>query len=245
MTLPLFLGAGAIAALLLASSKAKADEAKKPVAKVEKKLASVIPSRAKASGGRMPVVKFTERKVFWRTNKKTGKKEFRVQIVEQPESLRAAASQKLGREIPLETFSLATMIASEAGRGADLAKAAVAHAALTYKAKFGHGKSMHQILTFKDGLYGGQAGRYASTRNPPTVRDVEVAEAVLAGKIANPAPGAIQWDSPSAQDLLLARGEPGYESNSNELAARRRAGGKVAVYLPGVDRSYLRLWRAA
>lgn len=244
MSLPLFLGAGALAALLLASSKAKAATSEKGGA-VEQKLASIVPSRAKPSGGRVAVVRFTERKVFWRVNKKTGKKEYRVQIVEEPEILRSAASQKLGREIPLETFSLATMIASEAGRGADLAKAAVAHAALTYKKKFGHGKSMHQILVAKDGLYGGQAGRYAATRNPPTVRDIEVAEAVLAGKIANPAPGAIQWDSPSAQDLLLARGEPGYESNANELAARRKAGGKVAVYLPGVDRSYLRLWRAA
>jgi hypothetical protein len=244
MSLPLLFGAGAVvAAVLLANSKAKAATVEGK--KVESKITSVIPSRAKPNGGRVAVVRFTEKKVFWRKNKKTGKPEYRVQIVEEPEVLVEVASQKLGRAIPLETFSLATMIASEAGRGSDLAKAAVAHAALTYKRKFGKDKSMHQILTFKDARYGGQAGRYASTRNPPTVRDIEVAEAVLSGKIANPAPGAIQWDSPSAQDLLLARGEPGYESNADELAARRRAGGKVAVYLPGVDRSYLRLWRAA
>lgn len=239
MTLPLFLGAsGLLALVLLATGKAKA-------ATVERKLADVVPSRKKKDGGSVAIVTFTPKKVFWRTNKKTGKKQYRVQIEEEPIELATRASEKLGRKISIDVFSLATMIASEVGSGADLAKAAVAHAALTYVKKHGKGKNLHEVLTRGDGRYGGQAGRYASTRNPPTLRDVEIAEAVAGGKISNPAPGAVQWDSPKAQDALVERGEPGYEMNSEELGEKREAEGKVAMYLPGVDQRYLRLWRAA
>lgn len=228
--MPLALGAGALVAAFALLSGGKASAA-------EKKLAVVIPSRRRTGGGRVPLVKFTTRRVPWRKNKRTGKVEMRTQVIEDPRALAAMAG------LDLTTFSLATMIASEAGSGEDLAKAAVAHAALT-----AHGKSperLHAALTAKDGRYGGQQGRYASTRIPPTQRDVEIADAVLKGRIANPAPGAVQWDSPSAQDQLYAQGEAGYDSNADELAARRKKKGKVPVYLPGVDPRYLRLWRVA
>lgn len=240
---PLALGAGLLAAAALLFSSKSASAAEQKVA--ERKIAAVIPSRKKSGGGGGPVVSFTKRKVLWRTNKKTGKKESRTQVVEEPRVLAAMASEKLGREIPLGIFSLATMIASEAGSGADLAKVAVAHAALTYTKKHGKGKTLHQLLTSTDGHYGGQQGRYASTKNAPSLRDIEIAEAVAAGKIANPAPGAVQWDSPKAQDQLFAEGESGYSSDADGLARKREAEGKVAVFLPGVDQGYLRLWRAA
>lgn len=237
--LPLVLGAGVLAAIAVLFSS-------KPASAAEmKKITIVIPSRKKAGGGLGPVVSFTKRKVFWRKNKKTGKTETRAQVIESPETLAAMASEKLGRPIPLGIFSLATMIASEAGSGADLAKVAVAHAALTYTKKYGKGKTLHQLLTGSDGHYGGQQGRYASTKNAPSVRDIEIAEAVAGGKIANPAPGAVQWDSPKTQDKLFAEGEAGYDSDSDDLARRRAAKGKEPVFLPGVDPGYLRLWRAA
>lgn len=236
--LPLVLGAGALAAIAVLFSS-------KPASAAEVKIAAVIPSRKKASGGGGPVVAFSKRRVFWRKNKRTGKEETRIQVIEEPETLAAMASDKLGRKIPLGVFSLATMIASEAGGGADLAKVAVAHAAITYAKKHGGGKSLHQLLVGRDGHYGGQQGRYASTKSAPTVRDIEIAEAVAAGKILNPAPGAIQWDSPKAQDQLFAEGEPGYSGGADDLARKRESEGKVAVFLPGVDRGYLRLWKTA
>jgi hypothetical protein len=33
--------------------------------------------------------------------------------------------------------------------------------------------------------------------------------------------------------------------DSDELGEKREREGKVAVYIPGVDREYLRLWKAA
>lgn len=235
--LPLALGAGALAAAFALLSGGKAQAAQVRVA--EKKLAAVIPSRRRTGGGRVPLVKFTLRKVPWRIFKK--KQQFRTQVIEDPRTLAAMASQNIGRDIPLTTFSLASMIASEAGSGEDLAKVAVAHAALT-AAKKSVGR-LHAMLTAKDGHYGSQQSRYASTRFAPTLRDVEIAEAVLSGKIANPAPGAIQWDSPSAQDKLHAQGEAGYDSDADALALRRKEKGKVPVYLDGVDPRYLRLWK--
>jgi hypothetical protein len=264
LSLPLALGAAFFAGLaFLASGKAKAVPALAPSrrergggvpapvvpapalpAQIEEKLAAIIPSRAKPSRGRVAVVKFTPRKVVWRKHKKTGKVQYRTQIKEEPAALAAQASKRLGREISLGTFALATMMASEAGRGSPLAKAAVAHAAITYTARHGGGQTLLQILLGKDGRFGGQQGRYAATSHAPLECDIELAESIAAGKVANPTPGAIQWDSPRTQNLLKAQGVPGYESNADELKKRREDKGKIAVYLPGVDREYLRLWKA-
>lgn len=214
-----------------------------PANPAEKKIASVVPSRLHQNGGNRDVVPFTRRKVTWRVNKRTGKTETRTQVVESPGVLARSASNALGREVSVGVFTLATLLSSEVGEGEDLAKVAVAHAALTYARK--KGKSLGEVLTAGDGHYGSQQGRYAATRIPPTVRDIELAEAVLSGKISNPAPGAVQWDSPSAQDKLFADKEAGYETNADTLAQKRESEGKVVVYLPGVDQRYLRLWRKA
>ena len=240
----LLLGGGALLAALLFSAK-KAKAAPRTLDQVETKLASVAPSRRKAGSDRNPVVVFTPAKVFWRVNKKTGKTETRTQIQETPEALAAQASEKLGRRVPVATFSLAAMIQSEVGDGPDLAKVAVAHAGLTYARTRGHGKTLHQLLIGKDGHYGGQQGRYASTSHAPTERAIELAEAVLSEKIANPVPGAIQWDSPNTQNKLRARGEAGYTTNAAQLASVRENEGKRAAFLPGVEPGYLRLWVTA
>ena len=260
LSLPLALGAAFFAGLALWGSKgAKAAPGLAPGARrredgvpapvssvlVESKLVSVIPSRAKPGRGRVPVAKFTQRKVPWRKHKKTGKLQQRVQIVEEPAALAAQASRKLGREIPLGVFTLATLMASEAGRGSPLAKAAIAHAAMTYTAKHGKGQTLIQILLGSDGRYGSQQGRYASTRHAPMESDIELAESIAAGKVANPTPGAIQWDSPKTQTALKARGEPGYERDADELRRKRESENKIAIFLPGVDHDYLRLWKAA
>jgi len=246
--LPLLLGAGALFLLIGATSGKKAQAM--PIARLpepeKKKILAVVPSLGKRGGGKAIVVPFTRRKVPWRVNKKTKRKENRVEVVETPDELALAASTKLERPIPVSTFALATLMASEVGRS-DLGKVAVAHAAITMAGRK-KTKLVELLAPSRQGnRFGSQHGRYASTSNPPTERDIELAESIAAGKIANPVPGADQWDSPQAQRKLVAAKHAGYgEGNTPEkVAANREAAGKVAVYLPGVDPEYLRLWKPA
>jgi len=236
--LPLALGLGAVGIIALTSRRAGASE-------VERKLATVMPSRLRGSRGRGVIVPFTLRKVFWKVRRKTGQPLYRTEVVEAPAVLAAEASRRLGRKIPLETFTLAALMASEAGGGPELARVAIAHAALTAAKRAG--RSLHEQVTQPFGTYGGELGKYAASKNSPTEGDLELAEAVLAKKIGNPAPGANQWDSPRAQRALVARGEAGYgpENTPEAVEQRRRSANQVPVYLPGVDREYLRLWRPA
>lgn len=246
--LPLLLGAGALFLLIAASSGKKAQA--QPIARLpepeKKKILAVAPSLGRRGGGNTVVVPFTKRKVPWRVNKKTRKQEMRNEVIEMPSDLARAASVKLGRVIPVMTFVLATMMASEVGRS-NLGKVAVAHAALTMANR--KRTTLIELLTptRQGGRFGSQHGRYASTSNPPTEKDIELAQAILDRKIANPVPGADQWDSPQAQRKLVAAKHAGYgPGNTPEAVAQsRQASGKVAVYLPGVDPNYLRLWKPA
>jgi hypothetical protein len=146
---------------------------------------------------------------------------------------------------------LATLMASEAGdktgRSHPLAKAAIAHAAITEARR--RNRTLLEQLAQGGRLGSQQGGRYASTRQPPTKTDIEIAEAILQGKVGNPAPQANQWDSPRAQDQLAAEGRPGYvDRDGNPITAavvaqNRIASGQEMVTLPGIDPNYLRLWR--
>lgn len=217
---------GALALVLLASRRAEA----RPVSR------RVAPSR---------LVPFTQEKIFWRHNKKKNKDEYRVQVAESLSELAARASRKLGRRVSPVSFLLAAMIASEAGSDPDVAKAAVAHAAITMANKLGVSLTSLLAPPKQGGRLGSQHGRYASTARPPSTSELELAEEVQRGRVANPTPGAVQWDSPSAQDKLTAEGAPGYEIDADALAARRTSENKVAVFVPGVDPRELRLWRPA
>lgn len=198
----------------------------------------------KVVGGSKSLVHHTLKKALWRRNPKTGVVEYRNEVVESPASLALQASQKLGRKniIPLTTYTLATVIASEAGGGPSIAKAAIGHA--IKNAARGKGVSIFKLIA-PDGKYGSQQGRYAASGLPPTETDVKIAEAIEAGVIKDITKGAVQWDSPSAQAAMVARKIPGYSKTPEQVAESRRAEGKTAIYLPGVSPGYLRLWSPA
>ena len=167
----------------------------------------------------------------------------RIQIAESIEELVAAASEAMGRPVSVDAFLLATLVASEAESQPTMAKVAIAYAALTQAQHLN--VPLRTLLAPKKlgGKLGGQLGGYASTARPPTKADIEIGEGVLGGKYQNPTPGAVQWDSPRAQDKLLEKRTPGYEINADQLARRRASEGKIAVYVDSVNHQELRLWK--
>lgn len=230
---PLMLGAGA-AVLVFAISRnaaaASTASTKKPVSR-------------RVAGSKL--VPFTQEKVFWRYNKKKKKDEYRTQIAEDLNDLAAAASTKLGKKVNPNDFLLATLIASEAGNQSPTAKAAIAHAAITMAKRLKVPLRNLLLPPKQGGKLGSQHGRYASTARPPTAADLEIAEGVRWNEIPNPTPGAVQWDSPRAQNKLIQEGADGYEMDSDQLAARRESENKIAIYVADVDPTELRLWKPA
>jgi hypothetical protein len=196
-----------------------------------------VPSRRRGS-----VVTFRTRRAFWRKNPKTGEDEFRTEVVDSPADLALAASRRLGRKgvIGMTPFLLATLMASEAGSLHPLGKVAVAHAALNMARSK---RTTLLSLLAPNGKLGSQHGRYASTRLPPSESEIMLAEGIDSQRILDPTRGAVQFDSPSAQEKLSARGEAGYDRGADEIAARRRKSGKELVTLPGIPVASLRLWR--
>lgn len=249
---PYITGAAALAAgLLIISGNAKASS-------IDAKLDSISPSRRRKGGGTpifdyainvVPITKLV-------TNKRTGKKQehtvYRQRVdgamidgdlaaSGEPSELAKLASQIVGREIPVETFALASLASSEASTQPAIAKVAVMHAALT-KAK---GRDGLIKLLAPDGHFGGQQGGYAATRQPPTFVTLELAESVLGGKVKNPTPGALYWDSPSGQRAALEKKTSGYTKTPEEIADERHADHLVEISPRGVDPDDLRLWKPA
>jgi hypothetical protein len=203
-----------------------------------------------------PLAKHTPTKVpWWIVDKKTRelvqKRDpktkvllFRTQIIETPDKLRSQAEKVLGRSITGSAYALATMIASEEGSKPPYVKAAVAHAAWN----MARAKGLHvEELLAPDGTFGSQHGRYASTRFAPSEEDVNIADGVLSGRLPDVTGGAVQFDSPSAQSALIARGEAGYdpENTASAVEKSRRKEGKEPFYLPEhiISPSDLRFWR--
>lgn len=204
----------------------------------------VAPVKPRRVRGRA-VVAFTQVGVPYHSRKK-GTTFRRIQISEPVDLLVAMASSAMKHHISEDAFLLGTLLASEAGSQPDVAKIAIAFAALTQAARLG--VSLRTLLAPKalGGKLGGQLGGYASTARPPTKHDIEIGEGVLSGRYTNPAPGAIQWDSPRAQDILLRKKVPGYGDSADAIAHRRQVvEGKEAVYLAEVSKNELRLWRPA
>lgn len=176
------------------------------------------------------------------------------QVSQTPSELQALAEEKLGRKLTGSIFALATMIASEQGKSHKLVRAAVAHAAKNWAdAK---GEDIFTLLTHgpigADGTFGGSLGRYASTLLPPTKEDIEIAEAVMNGLIADPtAPrtgeqitgkGADHFDSPRGQRAALSRGLPGY-TKTPEQVAESRSRTMTLVAVRGINPDEVRFWR--
>jgi hypothetical protein len=156
--------------------------------------------------------------------------------------IQADVSYKLGRKIPMAVIAMATMIASEASRK-DSAKIGVAWAAMNYMIRTK--KGLVPIL-MPDGRFASQNVKghgYASTAQPPSKRDIQLAEQIIAKKIPDPTHGSIQFDSPKAQRQLVARGAAGYKNSPEAVAAQRRKEGKVEVHLADISPDDLRFWR--
>lgn len=162
----------------------------------------------------------------------------------------------------LELESLARVIASEAGGEPYAIKVAVAWGTWNEaRTRARHGTRIRgwvfdgtitNLVQFPDGQYGPQnRGAYCSTARAPTDEHRQIAAGVLAGSIGDPGWGAQQYDSPSAQRELAARGVKGYVHDDGspvtpeEVAARRVRDGNALVVLPGVDPDRFRMWRRA
>ena len=157
-----------------------------------------------------------------------------------PVDLAAAAA------VSLDVYALGRAIASEASILAEVAKVAVAWACRNEAAR--RGVSVGKLLTCAEDIFAVQSygrGRYASTAQPPTVADLELARRVTLGVVADPTGGATRWDSPRAQRALLARSAAGYSKTPEQVAASREAEGFELVTLPGVDAEKIRFWRRA
>jgi hypothetical protein len=174
-----------------------------------------------------------------------GKTLYRSQVVETPSEIRAQIEKKLGRTLSSDAVALATMIASEQPEDPPHVKAAIANTAVNY-ARYKKFTDVEDAVTHGSGperSFGGQLGRYASTNEPPTIEDVNIAEAVLSGRLPDRTGGAIQYDSPFVQMEGLRKGLPGYKRTPEQVAADREKSGLVAWYMDGVDPMHLRFWR--
>ncbi len=165
-------------------------------------------------------------------------------VRETPNQIALAIEHKTGKSLTPSVIALATMLASETGRGPRTAKIGIAWAAKNAARR--KGISILKLLAPR-GQFGqqGVAGRgYAATAKPPNPVDLDIAEKVYIGRIPDPTRGSLYFDSPAAFKRL--EGTEGYEGKTAEQVARtRRAAGLVAVHLPGVNPQYLRLWRYA
>jgi hypothetical protein len=174
-----------------------------------------------------------------------GKTLFRVQVMETPSEIRNQIEKKIGRPVSSDVVALATMIASEQPNDPPHVKAAIANAAVNY-AHYKKITDVEDAITQgagPDRSFGGQLGRYASTSEPPTLEDINIAEGVLDGRLRDTTGGAIQFDSPFVQIEGLKKGLPGYKRTPEQISEDRRKAGLEEWYMPGVDPMRLRFWR--
>jgi hypothetical protein len=169
-----------------------------------------------------------------------------------------APADNVGRE----AYSLARVIASEAGGEPAAVRVAVAWGTINEaRTRARHGTSIRgwvfdgtvtNLVQFPDGMYGPQnRGAYCSTARAPSQADSDLALDILEGRIADPTGGAQQYDSPNVQRALAAKGVKGYVHpdgtpvTPEEVAERRRRDGNALVLIAGVDPDRFRMWRRA
>jgi hypothetical protein len=97
-----------------------------------------------------------------------------------------------------------------------------------------------------NGHFGEQAGRYAATSLPPTARTLQLAEAIIAGRVEDITKGAVQWDAPKIQDenhkkyLKNPEKYSQYRFSSKDIEKDRTDKGRRMVMVPGVAET--RFW---
>lgn len=131
-------------------------------------------------------------------------------------------------------YALARMVESEAGGTPEVARRAVAHAALNHAG----GKAISEVLGKSksgSGAFGRQdEGRYASTSKLPSQESIRIAQDAISGASQDPTGGADQWDSPQAYP------DP---ARADVIAQRRAKEGKSITTLDGVPSSVFRFYR--
>lgn len=194
----------------------------------------------KRTRGDAPIVPFTYVKVplYRREDKQLVEVGKRNLVKESPAELVDMASKRLGRQIVLDDFVLASVIASEAGpHYTPYMRGAIGSAVVNHQNALG--ESIFDILPH--GSFGDQlAGSYASTARPPTEEDLLIAEAVRNGRLPDVTGGAVQFDSPRTQRNQYAKGQ--VRQTPEEVAADRMKERKVVFYLPNVDHDEIRFW---
>jgi hypothetical protein len=116
-------------------------------------------------------------------------------IEESVDDLVLQASATLGRLVERSAYALARMLRSEYGPGPVAAKVAMAWVAVNDAADLGRDLVWTINAGDRHGVaFGSQAGgqRY-STAQDPYENDLQIAEAVLAGEIADPTGGAVKF----------------------------------------------------
>ncbi len=157
-----------------------------------------------------------------------------------PQEAWADAQHAAKFSFSFDTFLLATMASSEYnGYGASQdVKAAVMHVALNFARK---NRRTLQSMLIPDGQFGDQAGRWASTMFPPRLYDLLIAQQVMNGDIPDLTDGAIQFDSPRAQDRLHDQ-YPNKYKTAQQIAEDRINAGRHLVTLAGEDPGFIRFW---
>lgn len=152
----------------------------------------------------------------------------------------AGLARAAGASLP--AYVLASMMQSE--ESSDRGRLAVGRAA--WNAARGDPGRLLRLL-----VPGGRLGTqgvnpYAATHLGPTARTLQLAAAILAGRVPDFVEAATQWDAPEAQDrrhqLYLADPAryPRYRWSSEDVARKRRAAGAREVRVPGVPET--RFW---
>lgn len=186
-------------------------------------------------GGRKSLVKFTVKGGI---------------VLETPEQIAAGLSKAVGHAVCVPCAVLAAALASEGGSESRAVRIAIG-AAILNQARRTKGGDVVALITQGNGQSRGKlgaqnlGGRYCASSLPPSKEDLEIAEGLWHGTIADPTGGAVQWDSPRAQRALLARGTSGYTKTAEQVAASRMKEGKKLVVLAGVPEDEIRFWRWA
>ncbi len=160
-------------------------------------------------------------------------------VLDSPVDLASRASTTVGRDVDVDSYSLARAIVSEASSGeSDTSKLYRAHVLINLSNS--RGLSLTQLATAhtnpdRDGHYGRQIGGTFATTADPYVRDLELAE--LARSESDSTGGAIQFSDRNAFGI-----QAGTTDWSNHVA-QRESEGKAGGTLPGSPGTLVFWWR--
>lgn len=148
-----------------------------------------------------------------------------------------------------DVYALARVSASEAGGQKQIAKQGVCWVVINHA----NAVNTTPLLTILGSAptfgHQGTGGRsfVASGKDPGAV-DLQVADDVFSGNVADPTGGALNFDSPGAyKDKLDNDGNviATAQERADAFAAARQGENKVLVLLDGVSESTFRFWRPA